>query len=73
MLKFALFFGGKKFLSLYLYVFLMCNPNKNTYQYMKKYLLTMMALILGIGLLQAGPVDVKRAELVGQQFAQATM
>lgn len=51
----------------------MCNPNKNTYQYMKKYLLTMMALILGIGLLQAGPVDVKRAELVGQQFAQATM
>lgn len=40
---------------------------------MKKYLLTMMALLLGIGLLQAGPVDVKKAKLVGQQFAQTTM
>jgi len=40
---------------------------------MKKYLLTMMALILGISLLQAGPVDVKQAKLVGQQFAQTTM
>ena len=40
---------------------------------MKKYLLTVMALILGIGLLQAGPVDAKRAKLVGQQFAQTTL
>ena len=40
---------------------------------MKKYLLTVMALILGIGLMQAGPVDAKRAQLVGQQFAQTTM
>ena len=40
---------------------------------MKKYLLSVMALLLGIGTLTAGPVDVNKAKLVGQQFAQTTM
>ena len=40
---------------------------------MKKYLLSVLALILGIGMLHAGPVDVNRAKLVGQQFAQVTL
>ena len=37
---------------------------------MKKYLLTLMALILGVGMLQANPVDVHKAKLVGQQYSQ---
>ena len=40
---------------------------------MKKYLLSVLALILGIGMFHANPVDVNRAKLVGQQFAQVTM
>lgn len=38
---------------------------------MKKYFMTVMALILGIGMLNAHPVDVNRAKMVGQQFVQA--
>lgn len=37
---------------------------------MKKYLLTLMALILGVGMMHANPVDVHKAKLVGQQYAQ---
>ena len=37
---------------------------------MKKYLLTLMALTLGVGMLHANPVDVHKAKLVGQQYAQ---
>lgn len=40
---------------------------------MKKYLLSVLALMLGIGMLTAGPVDVNKAKWVGQQFAQSTM
>ena len=40
---------------------------------MKKYLLGVLALVLGFGMVYAGPVDVNRARLVGQQFAQTTM
>lgn len=40
---------------------------------MKKYLLSVLALVLGVGMLHAGPVDVNRAKMVGQQFAQSTM
>ena len=38
---------------------------------MKKYFMTLMALILGVGMLNANPVDVNRAKMVGQQFVQA--
>ena len=38
---------------------------------MKKYFMTLMALILGVGMLNAHPVDVNRAQMVGQQFVQA--
>ena len=40
---------------------------------MKKCFLTIMALILGTMMLQANPVDVNRAKLVGQQYALTTM
>lgn len=40
---------------------------------MKKYLLSMLAMMLGIGSLVAGPVDVNKAKMVGQQFAQTIM
>ena len=38
---------------------------------MKKYLLSILALALGIGMAQAGPVSVSLAKYVGQQFVQA--
>ena len=38
---------------------------------MKKYFMTLMALILGIGIMNAHPVDVNRAKMIGQQFVQA--
>lgn len=38
---------------------------------MKKQFLSLLALILGIGIAQANPVDVSQAKLVGQQFVQA--
>lgn len=38
---------------------------------MKKYFLSMLALALGIGMAQAGPVSVSQAKYVGQQFVQA--
>ena len=38
---------------------------------MKKIFMTLMALILGVGMLIAHPVDVNRAKMVGQQFVQA--
>ena len=38
---------------------------------MKKYLLSMLALALCIGMAQAGPVSVSQAKYVGQQFVQA--
>ena len=38
---------------------------------MKKYLLSILALALGIGMVQAGPVSVSLAKYVGQQFVQA--
>lgn len=37
---------------------------------MKKHLLSLLALILGIGMAQANPVSVSQAKLVGQQFVQ---
>ena len=37
---------------------------------MKKHLLSLLALILGIGMVQANPVSVSQAKLVGQQFVQ---
>ncbi|MBR3491018.1 MAG: C10 family peptidase, partial [Bacteroidales bacterium] len=38
---------------------------------MKKYLMTMLALVFGLGLVQANPVGVSQAKYVGQQFVQA--
>ena len=38
---------------------------------MKKYLMSMLALVLGIGVAQANPVGVSQAKYVGQQFVQA--
>ena len=38
---------------------------------MKKYFMTLMAVILGVGMLNAHPVDVNRAKMVGQQFVLA--
>ena len=38
---------------------------------MKKYLMSLLALVLGIGMVQAHPVDVSQAKYVGQQFVQA--
>jgi len=38
---------------------------------MKKHLLSLLALILGIGMVQANPVSESQAKLVGQQFVQA--
>ena len=38
---------------------------------MKKYFMTLMVLVLGVGMLNAHPVDVNRAKMVGQQFVQA--
>ena len=39
---------------------------------MKKYLMSMLALALGIGMAQANPVSVSQAKYVGQQFVQAS-
>ena len=38
---------------------------------MKKYLMSMLALVFGIGMAQANPVSVSQAKYVGQQFVQA--
>ena len=38
---------------------------------MKKYLMSFLALVLGIGMVQANPVDLNQAKYVGQQFVQA--
>lgn len=38
---------------------------------MKKHILSLLALVLGIGMAQANPVGVSQAKLVGQQFVQA--
>ena len=38
---------------------------------MKKHLICMLALVLGIGMAQAGPVSQSQAKYVGQQFVQA--
>lgn len=38
---------------------------------MKKYLMSMLALVLGIGMAFANPVSVSQAKYVGQQFVQA--
>ena len=38
---------------------------------MKKYLMSMLALALGIGMAQANPVSVSQAKYVGQQYVQA--
>ena len=38
---------------------------------MKKHLMTLLALVLGIGMAQAGPVGRSQAKYVGQQFVQA--
>ncbi len=38
---------------------------------MKKHLMSLLALALGIGMAQAGPVNVSHAKYVGQQFVQA--
>ncbi len=38
---------------------------------MKKYLMSLLAIALGIGMAQANPVDVSQAKYVGQQFVQA--
>ena len=38
---------------------------------MKKYLMSLLALVLGIGMVYANPVDVSQAKYVGQQFVQA--
>ena len=38
---------------------------------MKKHLMTLLALVLGIGMAQAGPVNRSQAKYVGQQFVQA--
>lgn len=40
---------------------------------MKKYLMSLMALVLGLGIATANPVDVNRAKMVGEKFAQATL
>ena len=40
---------------------------------MKKYLLSLLALILGVGMLHANPVDLNRAKRVGQQFVENTL
>ena len=38
---------------------------------MKKYLMSVLALVLGIGMANANPVSVSQAKYVGQQFVQA--
>ena len=38
---------------------------------MKKYLMTLLALVFGIGMVQANPVSLSQAKYVGQQFVQA--
>lgn len=38
---------------------------------MKKHLMSLLALVLGIGMAQAGPVGESQAKYVGQQFVQA--
>ena len=38
---------------------------------MKKYLLSLLAVVLGIGMAQANPVSVSQAKYVGQKFVQA--
>ena len=37
---------------------------------MKRYVLTFVALIFGITMLHAGPVDVSKAKVAGQQFVR---
>lgn len=38
---------------------------------MKKYVMSFLALVLGLGMVQANPVDLSQAKYVGQQFVQA--
>ena len=38
---------------------------------MKKYLMSLLALVFGLGMLHANPVSVSQAKYVGQQFVQA--
>ena len=38
---------------------------------MKKYLMSLFAMVLGIGMVYANPVDLSQAKYVGQQFVQA--
>ena len=38
---------------------------------MKKYLMSLLALVLGIGMVHANPVSLSQAKYVGQQFVQA--
>ena len=38
---------------------------------MKKYLMSLLAVVIGIGMVQAHPVSVSQAKYVGQQFVQA--
>ena len=40
---------------------------------MKKYLFILLALVMGVGVLNANPVNESRARLVGQQFVQNAM
>lgn len=40
---------------------------------MKKYLMSLLALVLAVGTLTAKPVDINTAKMVGQKFAQTTL
>jgi hypothetical protein len=41
------------------------------YTTMKKYLMSLLALVLGLGMAHANPVSISQAKYVGQQFVQA--
>ena len=38
---------------------------------MKKYLMSLLALVFGLGMVHANPVSISQAKYVGQQFVQA--
>ena len=40
---------------------------------MKKFLLVSLVLVLSLGRLFAGPVDVKTAKMIGEKFVRANM
>ena len=54
-----------------IFAVLISNESNLNYTTMKKYLMSLLALVLGLGMVHANPVTPSQAKYVGQQFVQA--